>query len=92
MFMQDRMVMNGSNTTQMQYKKKRTTQHTTAQHTKTQHTKTQRSTIISNVTTFLQDRLTNELFKLKSNVMYSDMHAKVAQFNHDMWKQKNQFS
>ena len=91
--MQDRMVMNGSYSTQVQYKKTRTTQHTTTQHTKTQQNKTQQSTMISNVTTFLQDRTTNELFKLKSNVMSSDMHAKVAQFNHDMtWKQKNQFS
>ena len=48
---------------------------------------------ISNDTTFLQDRTTNELFKLESDVMYSDMHAKVAEFNRNMmWKQKNQFS
>ena len=54
---------------------------------------TEHKKFISNDTMFLQDRTTNELFKLESNVMYSDMHAKVAQFNHDMiWKQKNQFS
>ena len=78
------------NTNAIQKKTSNTTHHNTTQQNRTQQNTTEHKKLISNVTTFLQDRMTNELFKLKTNVMYSDMHAKVAQFNHDMmWKQKN---
>ena len=73
------------NTNAIQKKTNNTTHQNTTEQNTTEHNK-----LISNDTTFLQDCTTNELFKLESNVMYSYMHAKVAQFNHDMmWKQKN---
>ena len=70
-----------------------TTHHNTTHQNATEQNTMEHKKLIRNDTTFLQDRTTNELFKLESNVMYYDMHAQVAQFSHDMmWKQKNQFS
>ena len=65
------------NTNTMQKKRttqRNTTQHNTTQHNTTQQNKTKQNTayhkkLTSHVTTFWEDHMTNECFRLKSNVM-----------------------
>ena len=69
------------NTNALQRKTNNTTHHNTTHQNTTHQNTTECKKLISNDTTFLQDRPTKELFKLESNMMYSDMHAKPIQLN-----------